>query len=636
MSMLENIRQASQTWLAKLILAVITVPFALWGIESYVRPTAGQDTIATVGKEKVTSAEFNDALRGQLEQFKRQFGGNIDASIMDTPDMRKSILDNLVDQKLFAEAAKTSGVKISDAALRDRISTESAFLDQGKFVSSRYETFLKAQGYTAQSFEAMLRRDMERQQFAASVGNTGFVPKASIVGYLKAAEQSREIAMVNITPDQFIAKVKVTPEQAKTYYDEHKTEFTIPDQARAEYVELSVDALAPSQQVSAEEIKGYYDSNATRYVQKEERKASHILINAAKDAKEADKKAAKEKADALYAQLKKSPKSFAELAKVNSQDTGSATKGGDLGFFARGLMVKPFEEAAFNAKKDELLAPVLSDFGYHIILVTDIKPEKGKSVADVTPEIEGELKKQKAQKKFAEIAEKFTNAAYEQSASLKAAAEVAGLPVRQGLWIIKGQGGLPPFNNPKLTQALFSDEVLKNKRNTEAIEVSTNNLVAARVLESKPSTVKPLTEVEKSITDKFTREQAGKLAKADGEAKLALLREGKDVDLKWPTLLAVSRNNPGGLPPPVIESAMKLDVKKLPAFGGAENPGGGYSLIQVAKVIDAPVADEAKLKSAKTRVAQAMAQQELLSILAVTRTKTDVTIAKDALEKKDK
>ena len=421
MSMLENIRQASQTWLAKLILAVITVPFALWGIESYVRPTAGQDTIATVGKEKVTSAEFNDALRGQLEQFKRQFGGNIDASIMDTPDMRKSILDNLVDQKLFAEAAKTSGVKISDAALRDRISTESAFLDQGKFVSSRYETFLKAQGYTAQSFEAMLRRDMERQQFAASVGNTGFVPKASIVGYLKAAEQSREIAMVNITPDQFIAKVKVTPEQAKTYYDEHKTEFTIPDQARAEYVELSVDALAPSQQVSAEEIKGYYDSNATRYVQKEERKASHILINAAKDAKEADKKTAKEKADALYAQLKKSPKSFAELAKANSQDTGSATKGGDLGFFSRGLMVKPFEEAAFNAKKDELLAPVLSDFGYHIILVTDIKPEKGKSVADVTPEIEGELKKQKAQKKFAEIAEKFTNAAYEQSASLKAA-----------------------------------------------------------------------------------------------------------------------------------------------------------------------------------------------------------------------
>ena len=329
--------------------------------------------------------------------------------------------------------------------------------------------------------------------------------------------------------------------------------------------------------------------------------------------------------------------SFAELAKKHSQDPGSGAAGGDLGFFSRGMMVKPFDEAAFTANKGDLIGPVLTDFGYHIILLTDVRPEKGKPIAEATPEIEGELKKQKAQRKFAEIAEKFTDAAFEQPASLKAAADVAGIAVRQSPWISRGQGAQPPFNNPKLAQALFSDEVVKNKRNTEAVEAAPNTLVAARVLEHKPASVRPLAEVEKAIIAKLTREEAGKLAKKDGEAKLEALRAGKPVaDLKWPSLLPVSRANPGGLPPPVIDAAMKLEAKTLPAFTGTENPGGGFSLIQVAKMIEAPVADEAKLKATRSRLAQAVTQQEMMSLLAQMRTTSDVTIAKDALEKKNK
>ena len=331
--------------------------------------------------------------------------------------------------------------------------------------------------------------------------------------------------------------------------------------------------------------------------------------------------------------LKKNPKDFAELAKKNSQDTGSATNGGDLGLFARGMMVKPFEDAAFGAQKDELVGPVLSDFGYHIIRVTDIQPEKGKGLAEVTPEIEGELKKQKAARKFAELAEKFTNAAYEQSSSLKAAAEAVGLPIKQSPWMAKGQG-LPPFNNQKLQTALFSDEVLKNKRNTEAVEVATNTLVAARILESKPAVVRPFEEVEKGIIARLTREEAGKLAKKDGEDKLNALKQGKATDMKWPAVLAVSRASPGGLGPNVIEAAMKADPNKLPAYAGTENPGGGFVLVQVTKVNDAPALDEAKLQTTRTRIAQAVTQQEILSTLAQIRAKSDVTIAKDALTKK--
>jgi len=632
--MLETIRNLQKTWLAKLILAAIMIPFALWGIESYVQNPAAQDVVASVGKDKINSIEFNEAVRRQLDQFKSQFGNNIDASIMDNPEMRKNILDQLIDQRLFTVAAQSAGVKVTDAGLRDRIATEPSFQENGVFVPARYETFLKASGKTATMFEAELRKDIERGQFANSIGNTGIISKSSVNAFVLASEQSREVAMVNINPDQFAAQVKVTPEQVKTYYDSNAKEFTIAEQVKPEYVELSLDALAPSMQVPAEEVKKFYEANSARYVVKEQRKASHILINAAPTASEADKKAAKAKADGLYEQAKKDLKSFADLAKKNSQDPGSGAAGGDLGFFGRGAMVKPFDEAVFAAKKGDLIPPVLSDFGYHIILVTDIRAETGKSLAEVTPEIEGELKKQRAQAKYAELAEKFSTAAFEQSASLKGAAEVAGLTIKQGPWISKGQG-LPPFNNPKLMTALFSDQVIKDKRNSEAVETAPNTLIVARALESKPSSVRPFAEVEKAITAKLTREEAGKLAKKDGEAKLAELKAGKTVaDLKWPALLPVSRNNPGGLPPQVLDAAMRLDAKTVPAYAGSDNPAGGYTIVQVAKVIEAKVADEARMKAITARVTQTVSQQEFLSLLNVARTKTDVTIAKGALDKK--
>ncbi len=634
--MLETIRQAAQTWLAKVILIVISVPFALWGIESYVRTPSGKDAIATVGSESISSAEFNEAVRRQLDQFKQQFGGQIDASIMDSPEMRKSILDQLIDQRLFTVASQAAGVKVSDLALRERIATEPTFQDNGQFAQARYATFLQASGNSAVSFENSLRKDLERQQFAGSIANTGIVANASVEGFIKASEQAREIAMVNVTPEQFTDKVKITPEQVKADYEQNKAAYTIPEMARAEYVELSVDALTPTVQVPAEEVKAFYEANSARFVQKEERKASHILINAAKDAKDDVKAAAKAKAEELYAQVKKNPKLFAEVAKKHSQDTGSAASGGDLGFFGKGMMVKPFEEAAFKAAKGDIVGPVLSDFGYHVIMVTDVRPAKGKALSEAAPEIEGELRKQKAQRKFTELAEKFATAAYEQSASLKAAADVAGLPVKQSPWVSKGQTGVPPFTNQKLLNAFFADEVMKNKRNSEAVETAPNTLVVARMLESKPATVRPLADVEKSISAKLSRAEASKLAKADGEAKLAALKAGKAVDLKWPALLKVSRSSPGGLPPPVIEAAMKLEAKTLPAFVGTENPGGGYSLIQVAKVIDAPATDDAKVKAARQRIAQSVAQQEMLGMVTMARAKTSVSITKDALEKKDK
>ena len=631
--MLELIRSAAKTWIAKVILLLITIPFALWGVESYVRPTPGSYTVAKVGGDKISQQEYDNAVRTQLDQLRQRFGGQIDASIMDNPEMRKGVLDQLIDQRVLDKTTSTGGMSVSDSRLRELIVSNTNFQDNGKFSPALYERVLKAQGFTAGSFEASVRQDTQRQLLLDSVTNTAIVSNAGLQNFLQASEQSREISVVFISPAAFVSKVNVTIEQAQAFYDKSKSEFTIPEQVRAEYIELSVDALAPAVTVSPEEVKAYYETNKARYVTKEERKASHILINAAKDASAADKKAAEEKANLLFAQLKKNPKDFAELAKKNSQDPGSAANGGDLGFFGRGMMVPAFDKAAFEGKKDELLGPVLSDFGYHIIRVTDIKPEKGKSLADASPEIEGELKKQKASRKFAELAEKFSNAAFEQSGSLKAAAEVTGLPIKQSVFFAKGQAVQPPFNNAKLSNAVFADEVLKNKRNSEAIEIGANTLVVARLLESKPAVVRPFTELQVGLIQRLAREEAIKLAKADGEAKLTGLKAGK-TEVTFPALLAVSRANTGGLSPGMIDAAMRANPKALPSYVGVADPSGTYALIKVAKVVDAPLADDAKLAAARQRLQQSLGQEELISLLANRRQEIGVSITAGATDKK--
>lgn len=631
--MLEAIRQAAQTTVAKIILVLITIPFAFWGVESYIRTNPAADAVATVEGASITQQEFSNAQRNQLERFRQQFGGNIDQSIMDTPEMRKNILDQMIDQRLVTTVTKASGLKVSDAALKEKLSAEASLQDNGKFSVARYENFLKNQNMSATNFENVLRQDLERAQFTESVVNTSIVSKKSVQQYLEATEQQREVAVVNLTQDQYASKVVITPERIKTYYEEKKVEFTIPEQVKFEYVELSVDSVASQTTLTPEEIQKAYDGKKESYTTKEERKASHILISVTPSSKDAEKVAAKAKADSLYAEVKKTPAKFAELAKANSQDPGSAPSGGDLGFFGRGSMVRPFEDAVFGAAVGDIMPPVLSDFGYHIITLTDLKAQKVKSLAEATPEIEGELKKSKAQTAFAASAEKFRDLVFEKPSSLKDAADAVKLTPKQTQFFSK-QAAIPPFNNPKVAAAVFTDDVLKNKRNSEAVEFSPGNLISARVVETKPAIVRPFEEVQKSIADRLQREEAVKLAKADGEAKLKALREGKTGEVTFPAVLAVSRNNAGGLAPNVIAEAMRANPKALPAYVGVDNPGAGYSLVLVSKVIPPAAPDEAKAKSQRDRFAQSISQAELASTLLAVRAKSDVTVNKGALDKK--
>ena len=634
---LETFREFANKKIVKYLFAIfLLIPFGLFGIDYYFKSPVGGDTIATVGRTQIGALDFDQALREQADRYRQQFKGSFDSSIMESPEIRRGVLDRLINEHLVAIGAERAGIRLGDRQLAERIMSEPAFQVDGRFSRERYEQVARGMGLSPAGLDERLRRDFHEGQYRGAIVDTAFVPKSTLESFIRLSEQSRDVSVVNLTPDQYLARVKVTPEQVKAYYDGHKAEFTTPEQVKVDYIELSTDALAAQAAASPEDVKRIYEEELKtgKWGEPEERRASHVLVMLKPGATDADKKAARAKAEAIAAQVRKNPKSFAEVAKKESQDPGSAARGGDLGFFRRGAMVKPFEDAVFKAKKGEIVGPVESDFGFHVIEVTDVKPAKVKTLAEASPEIEATLKKQAASRKMAESAENFSNIVYEQPESLKPAAESLKLPVQHSDWIRKGQPANPPYlSSPKLEAEIFSDNSIKAKRNTSAVEVAPNVLVAAHVVEHKPAELKPLDTVKADIEHRLQRDQALKLAATDGEAKLKELRAGKDAGLKWPAPLAVSRQKPGGLYPTVLDGIFRVDARKLPAYAGVETPAG-YSLVQVSKVEEPKAIDEAKRKALAEQLRDAIAAEELEATLTRLREKIGVRVSRDALEKK--
>jgi peptidyl-prolyl cis-trans isomerase D len=634
--LLENLRAKAQSKFAKFILVLILVPFALFGLDSYVRNSGSGDAAAKVGGQEISVNEFDNAYRTQQQQMQSILGAQYDAAAMDNPEARKAVLDNLINNRLMVAEAANSGMTISDARLAKRIAEIPNFQEDGKFSKTKYQTFLRGSGYTERSFEARMREDILIQQLREAVTDTPIVPQSVVDNFIRAQEQMREISVANFTPEQFIAQVKLADGAAKAYYDANQPEFEIPLQAKLEYLVLSADQLGQQIKISDDEVKKFYDANTDKYKEGEQRKAAHILINAAPTATDAEKIAAKEKADDLYQQVKKNPAGFAELAKKNSQDLGSGKQGGDLGFFGKGMMVKPFQDAAFALKKGEISEPVLSDFGYHIIQLNDIKPEKVRSLSEASGEIQQELKRQQGEKLFSEKAEGFGTTVFEQSGSLKAAADKYELKIQQSDWLSRKSQAAPPLNSDKLLNAVFSDAVLKEKRNTEAVDTAPNTLVAARLLESKPATFKPFDEVKTLIQQKLIREEAAKLASKEGQSQLAAAKEGKELTgSKWATPLKITRDKPAPtLPPQAAEAAFKIPAAKLPAYAAVETPQG-YLLIKLTQVQDGGAIDDAKRKNYSERIKSASVQQDLNGFLASLRAGTSVKINEEAILKKE-
>lgn len=635
--MLDVIRDRAQSWVAKVILVLITVPFALWGVDSYLRGGTDGAVVAEVNSQKISRQEFNQVLREQQDRMRSVMKDAFDPAMLDKPEIRRSILDNLVEQRLLIGGAAKAGMVISDEMLAGFIGAIPDFQENGKFSQSRYESLLRNQSMTPMAFESRLRQGLVTEQFIDGLTNSTLVSRSALDSYIRLSEQQREMLQAMIVPEQFFPQIKVGNDQIKAYYEKHKETFRVPEQARLDYVVLAMDDLAQQAVVSDEEVGKYYEEHTVQYQEAEQRQASHILIAAAASASEKEKSAARVKAEQLFKDASNSPGSFAELAAKHSQDPGSAAAGGDLGMFARGAMVKPFEDAVFGMKMGEVAGPVQSDFGYHIIKLTGVKPGKMRSLAESRDEIALELKKQKAGKRFAEVAETFSNMVYEQPDSLKPVADALGLKVQTSPWMGKKGGDVALLNNSKLLQAVFADESVKLKRNSEAVEVRPGTLVAARVAEFRPASYKALEELSVELGARVQRDLANDMAAKRGGEVLEQLRQGKNVtELKWGAPIMVTRQTAASLGEAVVSEIFGADAGKLPFFAGAPDPKGGFLLIRVNRVIEPGALDDAKRKGYADRLRDLLSQEYFAAYVASLRQGADIKIKGDLLEKTER
>ncbi len=622
----------------QVLLVLITVPFALWGVDSYFGGGRGAD-LASVGGSPISRQDFSQALRDQQERLRGQYGREFNPAMLETPEARQAMLDSLVTQRLLLIHAAKSGLTASDAQLIEVIGSIPALQEDGKFSKRRYEQALRTQGLTQTGFEAKLRQDITLQQLVQAVSDTAVVSNAAAEQVIAIQLEERQVSEALIRPEQHAAQVRISAEAVKEYYERNHKQFEIPQRIRAEYVVLSREIFAQQIAVGEDEIKSAYEKNAQGYATQEERRASHILILAPMDAPEAEQKAAQAKSDMILQQLKKNPGDFAKLAKEHSQDPGSTQKGGDLGFFSRGAMVKPFEDAVFSLKENQLSDVVRSEFGFHIIRLTGIKSGKVRSLEEARESIAAELKAQMAGKKFAETAEAFSNTVYEQADSLKPAAEKFKLPVQQTGFFdqVNRVAAGPLAGNEKLFSALFSDDALKNKRNTEAVEVAPNTLVSARVLELRPAELRTLESVQAEIEKKLNAEETARLAQKDGEEKLARLNKGEAIALNWGQIQTVVRQPMRGLAPEAQRVIFKASAHKLPAYAGTLLPNGAYALFRISQVSAGTTKGEGdpRARALRSQLMQLAGTEDFNAYLAALRQRYEVKIDKASLAKRD-
>lgn len=578
------------TKIMMMLMFLLIIPsFVVFGIDGYSRMREQGEAVAHVGGQEIMQGEW-DAMHKEESQRMRASMPNLDVKLLDSPEARYATLERLVRERVLAQAADKYKLTTSNERLAQELQANSVIaslrLPNGKLDMDRYRQLVSSQGLTPEGFEARVRRDLSARQVEAGITSTGFASATVADVALNAFFEKREVQVANFTSADFAAKINPTEAELEAYYKSNQTMFQTPEQVNIEYVVLDLEAVKKTIAISDADLKSYYDQNAAQLSGNEERRASHILINAAKGVSDADRQKAKARALELLQAVRKAPDSFAEVAKKNSQDTGSAANGGDLDFFTRGAMVKPFEDAAFSMKKGDISEIVESDFGYHIIKLTDIKVPKQRSFDELRPSILADLRTQQAQRKFAETAEAFTNGVYEQSDSLKSVADKLKLEIKTADSVMRNPlpGATGLLANAKFLAAIFAPDAIEKGRNTEAIETASNQLTAARVTKHTPASTKAFAEVRNVARDKVIAVRAAELARKEGQEKLAAWKAAP-ASAVFPASVVVSRDKGQNFPPQVISAVLRADSSALPVFVGVDLGSKGYAVVRVNSLV---------------------------------------------------
>ena len=613
----------------QVLLAILIIPsFVVVGVSSYGGGSAGGPEVAAVAGVKITQQEWDEAQRRQIERARSQMGARFDQKLFETPERKQEVLDNLVAERAIDAEIARSNLTVSDASLQKAILEIGAFRKpDGSFDMEQYKALLAQQGMSPSMFDQRMRRDLALAQLSGAIESSAFAPRAISSRLSDISEQEREVQELLFPAADYASQVKVSDEMIKAFYDKNATLFQIPEQARIEYVLFDAAVVESQVSVSDDEVAKYYEANKKAFTAQEQRHASHILFVVKKDASAAEKAAVKAKADAVLAEVRKAPASFADIAKAQSQDPASAELGGDLGAINKGDLVPPVEDTIFKLKQGEISDVVASEFGFHIITLTRLTPMAIQPLDEVKAKVAADLKNQKMSKKYSELAQIFTDTVYDQSDSLKPVADKLKLKIETADNLTRTPNpalGKAPFNDAKFLKALFGDDTIKNKRNTEAVETAPSTLIAGRIVDYKPAAKRPLAEVADVIRMRVTQEEAGKLAHKAGEARMAAAKAAGD-SAGFGEAKVVTRSKQPAIHPAAALAVLKADVSKLPAYIGVDVPGVGYGVYRIGKVAQAQP-DLARRAAEGEQIAGAVGQQEMYAYIEALKQKSKAKI----------
>lgn len=643
--MFDFIRNHSR-WMQLILLLLILPSFVFFGVQSYTSFMSSEPELASVDGQSITLGEFNQARRYELERYRNMLGGQFDAAAFDTPQFREQLLNQLIDQRVIATAASKGQYSVSDETLRRTIASIQSLQVNGQFSTERYRQVLAGQGTTAAAFEAGMRRDLALAQVLQPIGLTASVPSEIPQKLMSLLTEQRTVARLDFQSSAYEKSIQISDADIKSWYDANQSKLQIPENLDVQYIVLNEAAATRDIKVTEEDITTYYKQNISRYGQPERRKVRHILIQVPENADAAAKEAARKKTEDLAKRASADPKSFASLAKENSQDTGSANEGGDLGWISKNMLVPQVEEIVFTLAKGSVSGVVESPFGYHVILIDDIQSAAPKQLTEVKDDIVNEITKQIAADKFATLASKLTKLVYDQRDSLKPIADELGLQLREVSGLSRDgllnppqrQPGSPApteldqtvLGNPKVRLTAFSTEVLKDKFNSGAIELSPDTIVALRVSKINPAAVPPLSQVSSYIQKLLLTEGAVAAARSAGTKKLEALKASAKPDSKgFDASQIVTRQNPQSLNQAQLEAIMKIKDKDLPVFIGVDTDTG-YSILELLKIEASTASDKGQIDQLKSQLSQAWGAAEEQAVLKILRNQFKVKLLPDA------
>lgn len=636
--MLQNIHERAQGWLAGLIVAVICIPFALWGVYNYVGG-GGKVNVAEVNGKDIDVRHFQEAYDNYKRQLEQTLGKNFDINKVDQSKLKQETLDQLIDGIVLQQTAEDAHMRISDPELVSAVHSFSAFKQDGQFSNSLYKQRLQSAGMTPVAFEEKLRTNMLNDQLHQGISGTVFVTPEEVNALSVLKQQKRDIVYTTIPADPYRKTIKVTDAQIKKYYDTHANEFRTPEMVKIAYIELSVSELAKQVKVTDQELRGYYQQHQNKYGVPEERSSDYILVHTPKDATQKQDEAAKEKAETLLKRIR-AGESFEQVAKSASGSKTAKVEANQLGFMARGVMGDAFDKALFSLKQGGVSNVVHTKDGYLIIKLKDIKPAKVKSFEEVKDEVAQAYRKDKAERLYFDKADQLANLAFENPDSLKPASEKLGLPIKHSDYFTKS-GGEGLTANPKVQDAAFSPELLKQGQNSEPLDLGDNHTVVVRDADHRPPSKRPLSDVRAQIISELTDQIAAENAREHGQAILKRLRSGEDrakvaadEHVDWKETKSAGRDDPH-VNRAVLDAAFELGTPEAgkPVYSGVALGTGDYAVIGVLSVDNPKVSNLDKKVVAQTRaqLEQARSTDEWRDFVTALRAQSKIKIHKKNL-----